>query len=58
MTAHRYEQLKAGATPEPHEVKEFEDTLTWERRSQAAKQAVKTKQAKYKKWPTRRRDHK
>lgn len=54
MTTARFIELKNGAIP----TSEAEKTLDWEARSKRAKQAVKTKRAKYKKWPTRKNDHK
>lgn len=59
MTAHRYDQLKRGAPPKDlDEIAEFNRIQLQERRSEAAKRAVETKRRKYKKWPTRRGDHK
>lgn len=45
-------------TLEPGEATDLVSNLRHEKRSAAAKQAVKTKRAKYKTWPTRRNDHK
>lgn len=58
LTSYRFQQLKAGAKPvDEAEQRAFEQTLAWKRRSDAAKRAVQTKRRKYKKWPTRKRDH-
>lgn len=59
MTGARFKQLKEGAVPtDEAERRDFERLLLWEKRSNSAKQAVKTKLAKYPTWPTRRGDHK
>lgn len=59
MTGARFAYLKANPLAvEPHEIDEFHSLLAWEKRSNAAKVAVKTKRKRYTKWPTSRKDHK
>ncbi len=56
MTAARFKELKEGAKPvNIPEADEFKKMLAWEARSEAAKQAVKTKRAKYPIWPANRK---
>ncbi len=62
MTSYRFEQLrKMSLNGEPipeSELAEFNSTMAWFNRSQAAKRAVQTKREKYKTWPSRKGDHK
>lgn len=56
LTAERYRQLLAGAQPvDTAEEAEFEREKKGDARRAAARKAVATKRAKYKKWPTRRK---
>jgi len=58
LTSARFQQLKAGAQfSDDSERIEFNKTLDWEKRSQAAFRAVATKRRKYTTWPTSRNDH-
>lgn len=59
ISAHRFEELKAGRAPRgPTELEQFQRLLAWERRSNAAKKAVETKRRKYTEWPSRSKTHK
>jgi hypothetical protein len=59
MTAERFMQMKAGSPAvSAKEQEDFKRTLAWEKRSNAAKLAVRTKRSRYKSWPTRKNDHK
>lgn len=56
ITVNRFQQLKNGDKPTSEaEAIDFKNSLTHEKRSQAAYKAVATKRKKYKKWPTRKR---
>jgi len=59
MNAARFAELKAH--PErmlPEELRQYQQLIRWEKRSDAAKRAVVTKRQRYKAWPTRKGTHK
>jgi len=42
----------------PEELRQYQQLIRWEKRSDAAKRAVVTKRQRYKTWPTRKGTHK
>lgn len=57
MTALQFSIYKLTRKIPAQHMAEFKRQLEHEARSLAAKKAVKTKRQRYKKWPTRKRDH-
>jgi len=59
MTGAEYRWLKEHPKEVPPHMRDaFEKTLAWERRHEAGLKAAATKRRRYKKWPTRKGDHK
>jgi hypothetical protein len=58
MTTARFNELKANPDLITNEIErgQYLRLLKWEKSSAAAKQAVRTKRAKYKQWPCNRKD--